>query len=199
MVYTTILSLYYFFLFYMFSAGPVTSTLTQMIYVSYTSLGMSISSIVISIFGTIFKFRLTSLIRQLVSSQPSEWLFHTYFFVKLIYLIASFIVCCYLFAAFLMRYLIEYIDMADKQVPFRDGRREMSTKSAVLTNMLLNWIALLCVGFHILQNFHWLRLLSTSWEDIKMKGEISRQAPGDPNENPSEADGVGEAIASLVG
>ena len=161
-IYGALLSMYYYFLFYLFTEGPVSIGLLEMGFVGQISLVAAIGSIIISIVGGLFKFNIGMLVSAKTSMSFSNLCFNSFFFTKMLYVICTIILGFYLIFAFIIRYSIEFIELPDKEDAFKEGRREMSNKTMVFNHLVLN-VSLISVNvLHIFQMLYWLKLMSNS-------------------------------------
>ena len=160
-LYSAVFSQYYYLLFYLFTAGPMTL-------VGKLCMVGSLFSIIVCIVSGIFKFRLSRLIDS-GAQRSSNIFFNFYFFTKMTYVICATILSFYLLFAFIIRASIEFIEWPERATPFTEGRREMSTRSALFTNLTINFIIILANSIHLLQNLYWLKLKSTSWVDLTVR------------------------------
>ena len=157
-IYGSVFSQYYYLLYYMFTAGP-------MPLVGVLCLINGIFSIAVCVVAGWFKFNLSRLI-DTGSDRRSIIFFNVYFFLKMIYVLCSVILCFYLLFAFIIRGSIEFIEWPEKKTPFKEGRKEMSSKQMLFTNLFVHSLITTANAFHLLQNLYWLKLQSTSWIDL---------------------------------
>jgi len=71
--------------------------------------------------------------------------------------------------AFEVRYSLENVNLPDQETTFRDGRKEMSTKSDAKLTLILQGLLVSLNIFHLLQNLNWVKMLSVSWCDNLMR------------------------------
>ncbi len=140
-----------------------------MTFVGTLCLTAAIFCVVLSIVGGAFKFNIGTLISNTVNLKTANFFFNTYFFTKMLFVICSIILSFYLLFAFTIRYLIEFIELPDKESPFKEGRREMSNKTIVFNNLACNGVLVSANILHLLQMLYWLKLMSSSWVDLTCK------------------------------
>lgn len=185
-IYGNVLGIYFFYIFYLFSSGPV-AFVHQMKLVGILSLVLSVLSLIFSIISGIFKFNLTQFLEQ-ASIHQSQTYFNVYFFVKMIYVVVSIFMGFYFTFAFIVRWSIEHIELPEGAAAFKEGRKELGSKEEVLVTLLCNGIFVLLMTFHMTENIYWLKLMSTSWNHLITKIYTEQHDPDDEDEEKNEND-----------
>lgn len=142
--------------------------LTQMTLVGKLSLVLSVLSLVISVVAGLFKFNLTRLLEEASVHQPQTF-FNVYFFTRTIYVVISIYMGFYYIFTFIVRWSIEYIELPEGAMTFKEGRKEMGSKKDVLITLLVNGLFIAAMTFHMTENIYWLKLMSTSWNHLITK------------------------------
>jgi hypothetical protein len=158
-IYSLCISQFYYYMFYLFSEGP-------MKLVSYIAAVHTLLSFFFGIMSIRFKFSLTKILVTLKYST-----YKSYFYFKLLYTLVSFILNLYYVAVFQYRLRL-HIKNTSKII---ESRREMSDRVNVQKNFGLMAVVFFINSFHLLQNFYWIKLLNVSFIDLMSRvkeGEI---------------------------
>lgn len=151
-IYSMVFCQVYYYIFYLFSWGPMPFT-------GYIGLSLSVSSLAFCVVSARFKFLLTHILVR-----SNYGIFKTYFYFKILYTIVAFLGSFYFIAALYYRSAIH--ELKAQSFYFVEGRREISDRAGVQRNLYFMGILFLVNCLHLLQNFFWIRLLNESFVDV---------------------------------
>lgn len=120
-IYSLVFCQVYYYIFYLFSSGPMPFT-------GYIGLSLSITSLIFSVISARFKFLLTHILVR-----SNYGIFKTYFYFKMLYTILGFLVSLYFIAALYYRSAIH--SLKGLSFYFVEGRREIADQAGVLRNL----------------------------------------------------------------
>ena len=159
-IYSLVFGQIYYYIFYLFSSGPMPFT-------GNIGLSLSIVSLIFALISARFKFLLTHILVR-----SNYGIFKTYFYFKMLYTVIAFLGSMYFFAALYYRSAIH--ELKGQSFYFIEGRREIADRAGVNANLYFMGTLFLFNCLHLLQNFFWIRLLNESFVDVMCRVKMQR-------------------------